>query len=235
MIIVNPPADFIINAALTLICHGQRHTLYKINSPYWIDIFNLSNGSLGGTLDSIYISCEDLYEISLNDKQYVDEIFNYMSTREQVLYILTYDNSRYDTAYIMSRVDASVNMNEVYKYLLPSIASECRYMDKHITEVLTNDVLDRLYHKFDASNEVERILNMIPELPSDYDINVPSPNIDLPYGIPREMFDYIMYYLAKKATYLNCNDFNTLYNTEKHQYYLAYRFNMLSYNQTMVT
>ena len=47
MIIVNPPADFIINAALTLICHGQRHTLYKINSPYWLDIFNLSNGSLG--------------------------------------------------------------------------------------------------------------------------------------------------------------------------------------------
>ena len=122
-----------------------------------------------------------------------------MSTREQVLYILTYDNSRYDTAYIMSRVDASVKMNEVYKYLLPTIASECRYMDKHITEVLTNDVLDRLYHKFDASNEVERILNMIPELPSDYDINVPSPNIDLPYGLQREMFDYIMYYLAKKG------------------------------------
>ena len=158
-----------------------------------------------------------------------------MSTREQVLYILTYDNSRYDTAYIMSRVDASVKMNEVYKYLLPTIASECRYMDKHITEVLTNDVLDRLYHKFDASNEVERILNMIPELPSDYDINVPSPNIDLPYGLQREMFDYIMYYLAKKATCLNSNDFNTLYNTGKYQYYLAYRFNMLSYNQTMVT
>ena len=113
--------------------------------------------------------------------------------------------------HIMSRVDASVKMNEVYKYLLPTIASECRYMDKHITEVLTNDVLDRLYHKFDASNEVERILNMIPELPSDYDINVPSPNIDLPYGLQREMFDYIMYSL-KKATCLNSKNF-TLYKT----------------------
>ena len=84
-----------------------------------------------------------------------------MSTREQVLYILTYDNSRYDTAYIMSRVDASVKMNEVYKYLLPTIASECRYMDKHITEVLTNDVLDRLYHKFDIISWLPRCIRLL--------------------------------------------------------------------------
>lgn len=231
MIIANPPADFIINAALSPICYGQRHSLYKINSQYWIDIFNLSNGSLGGTLDSIYISCDDLYEITLNDKQYFDEIFNCMPTQEQLSYILKYDNTRYDTAYIIDRVDRYGDMNEVYKYLFPSIASECRYIDKHITEVLTNDVLDKIYYKYDASNEVERILNMIPVLPSDYSINSSLPNTHL-YGIPSSMLDYIMYYLANKATYLNSCDFNTLYNTEKYQYYLAYRFNKSNYNQT---